>query len=256
MITRAHFVSFSPCGGTEKIVRCLARDLPFPKQEHNITLPKSRAKSMSFGKDDLVFLAFPVYGGRMPRYFPSLVSFLSGDDTPLVMVAVYGNRAYEGAFLDMHEAVLANGFLPLAAIAAISEHSLNPKFATGRPDQVDADVLAEFGLRALQKAQGGSGIIAAPGAYPQWKLPSGMDVSLHTDLDACTACGLCVDMCPNDAIPPGAPQTTVADKCLACSACIKHCPQQARRIGDAKTKKEFASHLLHAVERKEPELIL
>jgi ferredoxin len=256
MITRVHFVSFSPCGGTEKVALCLSRDLPLPKQKYNITLPKFRSEIMSFGKDDLVFLAFPVYGGRMPLYFPSLISSLRGNDTPIVMVAVYGNRTYEGAFLDMHAAALANGFRPIAAIAAIAEHSGNPRFATGRPDAVDADVLAEFGLRALQKAQGGSEIIEAPGAYPQWKLPPGMDVSLHTDLDACTACGLCVDVCPNGAIPSDAPQTTAADKCIACSACIKRCPQQARQVGNAKTKKEFASHLLHAVERKEPELIL
>jgi ferredoxin len=256
MITCAHFVSFSPCGGTEKVARILARDLSLPKQEHNITLPKNRVGVLNFGEGDLVFLAFPVIGGRMPLHFSSLISFLRGNDTPLVMVAVYGNRAYEGAFLDMHAAVLANGFQPVAAIAAIAEHSGNSRFASDRPDTVDADVLAEFGLRALRKAQEGAGMIDAPGAYPKWKLPSGMDISLHTDLEACTACGLCADVCPNGAISPESPQATAADKCLACSACIKYCPLHARQMGDAKTKKELASHLLHAIERKEPELIL
>lgn len=256
MIANVNFVIFSPCGGTEKIACCLGRDIPLPKQAHNITLPKARLENMNFDNDDLVFLAFPVYGGRMPLHFPSLISFLRGNDTPVAMVAVYGNRAYEGAFLDMHPALLANGFRPIAAIAAIAEHSGSPIFAAGRPDTVDADALAEFGVRVMRKAQKGSGMINAPGAYPQWTLPPGTDVSLHTDVDACTACGLCVDTCPTGAIPTDAPQTTDADKCLACSACIRYCPKKARHIGDAITKKEFASHLLHAVERKGPELFL
>lgn len=254
MVARVRFVSFSPCGGTEKVAAALGRDIALPKLFHSITLPKNRADILAFSGSDLVFLAFPVYGGRMPLYFPSIVSCLLGDDSPLVMVAVYGNRAYEGAFLDMHGTVLANGFKPIAAIAAVAEHSGSPMVATGRPDVDDTEKLSGFGVRVLRRAREGAQMVKIPGAYPEWRIPPNTDLSLHTDPDVCTACGLCADVCPNAAIPVEAPQTTVIDKCIACSACIKYCPQKARRLGDAQTKKVFSSHLLHAVERKEPEL--
>ena len=93
MITNVHFVSFSPCGGTEKVATALGRDITLSKLSHNITLPESRAEDLHFDGDDLVFLAFPVYGGHMPRHFTSVVSCLHGNNTPLVMVAVHGHRA-------------------------------------------------------------------------------------------------------------------------------------------------------------------
>ena len=156
----------------------------------------------------------------------------------------------------MYEAACASGFMPVAAIAAVAKHSMAPTYATGRPDTDDADILAGFGRRAVQRAQEVGRMAKAPGAYPEWRLPPNTDVSMHTDLDACTACGMCIDVCPNSAIPLEAPQITIGDKCLGCSACVRICSQKARSMGNAQTRKVFATHLAHAVERKEPELFI
>lgn len=255
MITRIHSLYFSPCGGTEKVMQAIGRDIPLPKCEYNITLPQSRTGELRFSRDDLVFMGFPVYGGNMPRFFPSLIAHLKGTDTPLVMVAVYGNREYEGAFLDMHEGVSANGFTPIAAIAAIAQHSIAPDIATGRPDADDREKLAQFGLQALHKAQTGRETLAAPGAHRTWNLPAGIDIFPNTDLNVCTNCGQCAEVCPMGAVSADGTATD-KDKCIFCAACIKYCPEKARMFGNADTKREYASHMVHAVARKEAALFL
>jgi ferredoxin len=256
MIRNVHFVYFSPCGGTENVIKALERDISLPIQEHNITLPRGRARNSIFGRDELVFMGFPVYAGHMPRYFPSLIAHLKGTDTPAVLVSVYGNREYDGAFLDMHEAVRANGFKPVAAIAAIAEHSIFPELAANRPDADDKEKLAGYGVQALRKAENNADMIAAPGAVPTLDLPLEAVVFPHTDAEACTKCGDCVRVCPNEAIPADAPETTLGDRCLFCAACVKYCPPKARMVGTPETKKMIWSHLKDAVARKEAELFL
>lgn len=51
--------------------------------------------------------------------------------------------------------------------------------------------------------------------------------AVHID-DRCTACGLCLATCPQDALTPapGRP-TLVAGRCTACLACIEVCPVDA-----------------------------
>lgn len=254
MIKTVHLLTFSPCGGTSNVMKAVGRDIALPIQEHDITLPKNRVQEMHFTQDDLVIMGFPVYGGRMPLFFASLIAHLKGTNTPMAMVAVYGNRAYEGAFLDMHEAANANGFKPVAAIAAIAEHSVAPHIATGRPDSDDQEKLAEFGLRALDAAQKGPGMFIAPGAYPTWTLPPELEIFAKANTETCTGCGYCVSVCPNGAIPSDAPQSTIAARCIACTACIKYCPAKARRLGDPTTMKELATHLLYATQRKDAEI--
>ncbi len=258
MITNVHCVSFSPCGGTEQVVKALARDVGLPCTEYNITLPKNRIQELHFSGEDLVFLGFPVYGGHMPLFFPDLISTLRGCDTPVILVAVYGNRAYEGAFLDMDAPIRANGFKPIAAIAAIAQHSSAPHIASGRPDADDKKKLAEFGRQALEKARAGGLAIQAPGAYPTWSLPPGMAIFPETDSNICTSCGLCAQVCPNNAIPADHPQHTIVAQCLVCAACIKYCPVKARALAGSnpEVRKELSSHLQHAVQRKEAELFL
>lgn len=261
MIKKAHFISFSPCGGTENVNEALALGIPLPTEEYTITLPKNRTTRLNFGKEDLVFLAFPVYGGRMPRFFTDFIEPLRGADTPAVLVSVYGNRAYEGAFLDMDKPVRANGFRPIAAIAGLAQHSINPLGATGRPDAEDIEKLTEYGRRALEKAQTGGSAIAAPGEYPTWTLPPGPPaLFIAADSEVCNECGACVHVCPNNAIPAGSPREIMTDKCIVCGACAKYCPQKARSIqlrDDDEVRAEMAKHRkVLTTGRREPELFL
>jgi ferredoxin len=45
--------------------------------------------------------------------------------------------------------------------------------------------------------------------------------------DDCTACGLCVEACPAEAIEVDDVAKVSAEKCTDCGACVDECPCQA-----------------------------
>ncbi len=45
--------------------------------------------------------------------------------------------------------------------------------------------------------------------------------------DECTACGLCADVCPVDAIKVDDVAVVDAETCTDCSACVDECPVDA-----------------------------
>lgn len=57
------------------------------------TRPEERRKVHMFGADDVVVLGVPVYYGRVPEV-PGLLDGLQGEETPAVLLAVYGNPAH------------------------------------------------------------------------------------------------------------------------------------------------------------------
>lgn len=229
-IKNVNLVMFSPCGGTEEVIKAIARDITLPIREYDITLPKNRSKPLAFTPDDLVIFGFPVYEGRMPANINEILSPISGDQTPCVLVAVYGNRACEGGLLDLHKVAISKNFKPVAAISAIAQHSLAPQYAAGRPDSQDRERLADFGNQIVDLAQDAIQIDSVPGHFPDWKAPDGIKFFPITDEDKCNRCGVCVKKCPTDAIPAEKPYTTNDADCIACGACVKYCPQDARVI--------------------------
>ena len=247
-------VFFSPCGGTKKVMHALVKNVNAPINEHDITLPKGRMGDLTFSGDDFVFFGFPVYGGRMPVNIADLFKVIRGDKTPCALVAVYGNRAFDGALLDLHKAAASRGFIPISAVAAIAEHALASQLATGRPDEEDRAKLAEWGTRILDFKKNGMRLDTAPGAYPEWVIPQGVSPYPVTDKAKCIKCGTCVEVCPTEAISANEPWVTDNAKCIFCGACAKYCPTNARVMGNEKFHEFGKPHLVEAAIRKEPEL--
>lgn len=255
MARAVHLVSFSPCGGVWQALRALSRDCRLPLHIHDVTLPVSRSRFLSFFGDDLVVFGFPVYGGRMPRNLRAVFACLEGRGTPCALVAVYGSRAWEGALLDLHAAALSRGFRPVAAVAAIAEHSLDPALAAGRPERDAADIerLAAFGRRIFAFEEEGLTLEKAPGCYPERKTPGGMSLFPETDLARCTRCGKCAAFCPTGAITLQRPEATDEAACIVCGACAKYCPRGARRLGGPHLREQLRTRLAEASVRREAE---
>lgn len=256
LIMKISSIFFSPCGGTRNVMQAILKDVKTPVTSCDMTLPGTRKDTHSFAEDDFVLFGFPVYGGRMPVNSENLFKFLKGRGTPCALIAVYGNRAYDGALLDMHKLAVANGFFPVAAIAAIAEHSLAPQLATARPDKEDRTKLAAWGLQIMDFAFSGMRLETVPGEYPDWNIPAGMSPYPVTDLAKCTRCGICAEVCPTGAIPKEEPYLTDNADCIFCGACAKYCPEKARVMGNEIFHEFGRPHLLEAAKRKEPELFM
>ncbi len=256
---QAHSVIFSPCGGTRRVVQAVMQGIPLRKTEHDITTPAQRKQTLFFGPDDLVVLGFPVYEGKIAPLVQPLFGTLRGDRAPAVLVAVYGNRAYEGALVDMERLARLSGFLPFAAAAAVAQHSLIKEMGTDRPDQADAEALAAFGRAAAEgsaQAAERSAVFKAPGAHVERRpFPDEM-FRPETDIDDCTKCGACVPVCPAGAIPAEQPEFIDKEKCMTCMACVNTCPVGAKKLNYPKVPKLKAVLAQTYAERQEPVFFL
>ena len=250
-------LSFSPCGGTAEVNQALARDVDAEILHHDCTTPAARKAPLTFAAEDMVFIAFPVYGGRMPRNIDEVFRNIAGNGARCALVAVYGNREFEGALLDLFTVAVKQGFRPAAAVAAVAQPSLAPQVAAGRPDAEDREKLAGFGVRIVEAMRDGALLGKAPGAYPEWKLPKGASLFPVTDREKCVACGQCAAVCPVSAISEADFTATDEARCIVCAACAKYCPTGARQMGTPESRAKLAHHLEKAASRrKEPELWL
>ena len=168
-IKRVHIAHFSPTGTTKRTLRAVAEGFGCSElSETDWADPKSRAAILKIGPDELVIAGMPVYYGRIPSLFHEGLP-LRGEGTPFVPVAVYGNRHYDDAVLELKTLGEAAGCVTLGAAAFVAQHCLNPDMGRGRPDASDLAVMKRFGSALRAKADGLAGSmppLSVPGAFP------------------------------------------------------------------------------------------
>jgi ferredoxin len=54
-----------------------------------------------------------------------------------------------------------------------------------------------------------------------------MTMAVKVDVEKCTGCGACVDVCPVEAIEIKDGKAAVSDSCVDCGACTGECPMEA-----------------------------
>ncbi|MDE7222314.1 MAG: 4Fe-4S binding protein, partial [Acetatifactor sp.] len=186
------------------------------------------------GKDDIAIIAAPSYGGRVPGLAAQRISNIHANQTPCVIVCVYGNRAYEDTLIELNDVAEKSGFKVIAAIAAIAEHSIMHQYAAGRPDAKDESELNCFAQKILDKINRKSADISTPqipGNRP-YKKAGGAGLVPRSG-NNCTGCGLCAEQCPAQAIDKDNPNVTDSKKCISCMRCVVKCPQSARKVNGA-----------------------
>jgi len=255
---------FSPTNTTEKVILGLGEDLSnkleYPLKKINITSLKSRDVSYSFNKDDVLVLGLPVYAGRIPEILEEFVANLKGDNTLAIVVAVYGNRHYDDAILEMKDLLKDNGFNIIAAAAFIGEHSFSDKIAANRPDTEDlqfaqtiSDKIADKILSIKDKDIEED--LKVEGNFPYKERSALPPLSQETTKD-CISCMDCVENCPVEAIGEYNPATIDHDKCIRCCSCIKICPVNAKIIDNEKILGLKAMLEENFMERRDPELFI
>ncbi len=255
--TRLHSIFFSPASTSKKILHLIAEAIPGQAIIHDIT-PAEPLQPVAFGPDDLVIVGVPVYAGRVPELAAKRLAAFSGKNTPAVAVAVYGNRAYEDALLELKNILTDAGFNVFAGAAFIGHHCVFPKVAAHRPDNQDAAVAHAFAEKCLAKLQalkaGETVKLSVNGNFP-YRDPDSRGLVPSADA-SCTLCGACALACPASAIPAETPNETTAARCITCTACIQVCPEGARAFrGEmyAATARQFEAAFSA---RKEPELFV
>lgn len=254
-----YIAHFSPTGGTRKAAEIIGRALDPQATEIDLSTPKSVVTPLDLSHDEVLLVAIPVYGGRVPAITLERLKRITGHDTPAIPVVVYGNRDYDDALLELKTALEANGFRSIAGIACIAEHSIMRVYATGRPDEADKHLLTQFAARIADKLDAvKNGAVPAPievKGNPQYKPYNGVPLKPHASR-ACNRCGTCAALCPVGAIPLDNPSKTDTSKCISCMRCIAVCPQQARKVSKLKVALSIRMLKKACESRKEPELFI
>lgn len=251
-----HLVFFSPTHTSAKIARAVGDGIGMGRRmETDLTLDES-ADPIEI-TNALTVIAAPVYGGRVAPVALKRLKRLKGNNAPAILIAVYGNRDYEDALIELRDTAVELGFTPLSAGAFIGEHSYsttNMPIAAGRPDASDLQIAFQFGQDSLNKLIEKTAV-TSPELQAACKLKSlGGKLSILLSsffikgtspykiiqagkpacpvcTEACFVCGECVEVCPTHAISiskDGSQIETDINRCIKCCACVKECPNEAR----------------------------
>lgn len=250
-------VYFSPTESTKKVTELIAAEFSELHEKIDLTVPSAFRPEYTFCEDEIVVVGVPVYAGRVPAAAVERLKKLHGRQTPVVLVVVYGNRAYDDALLELRDVMTQQGFRPAAGIAAIAEHNIARCVAAGRPDRGDVEQLKLFACTAaerLSKVRCNYDLpeLVVKGTKP-YRVPGTLPIKIKVS-SACNACGACIKNCPVQAISRTDARITDEERCIHCMRCVMVCPKKARKLGalmqmavNYKMKKACAS-------RKEPEL--
>lgn len=248
-------IYFSPTGGTKKAADFLAEGLQGDIVPVDLTDYTAQFQNVTLTGEDAAIIAVPSYGGRVPAAAIERLSMLNGNNIRTVLVCVYGNRAYEDTLVELEDSAKQAGFLVIAAVAAVAEHSIARQFASGRPDVQDKSVLYGFAEQIREKlSAGNTSTPEIPGNRPYRKAGGAGMVPKPTK--DCTGCKICARECPVQAIDHENPKKVDEKICISCMRCISVCPHSARRLNPVMLSAVGIALKKVCSERKECELFI
>ena len=247
----ACIIYFSPTHTSKRVAEAIAEGIA-AEQVTTIDLTRDMPKETLL--QALTVIAVPVYTGHIPPVALRRMERLKGKHTPVVLVVVYGNRAYEQALVELDQYAEAHGFYTIAAATFVGEHSYSTRkhpIAQGRPNLEDLEQARNFGREIRKKVEETADSEHLYGIdvrrIPRPKQPffplfrflrkvmkirkSGIKPARSPwlpDKRKCVHCGTCAEQCPTQAITPGDETYTDVERCIRCCACVKCCPQEAR----------------------------
>ena len=249
-ITTVSIVLFSPTGTSRKVAMAVADGCRYECRIVDATY--RTPENLHFESNELVIVSVPVYGGKVAPIALQRLDAMRGNNTPVVPIVVYGNRAYEEAAEQLYEFVRSRGFVPVAVGAFVGEHSYSTSqhpIATGRPDATDLADARAWGKAIAEKlscAKHPKRIDIATLKEPrnsifstirfvlfvlkQRRNKSGVKPHVEVIDHKCKRCGKCAKLCPTGAIEAGNCLHTDTTRCIKCCACVKGCPTKARKL--------------------------
>ncbi|MBU1108012.1 MAG: 4Fe-4S binding protein [Candidatus Riflebacteria bacterium] len=267
LVARVNQFFYSPTHTTQKIVTSIGAGIgidPMNLIENNFTYPEYADTIINVEPKDLVIIGAPVYAGRIAITAIERLKTMKFAGNLAVLVAVYGNRHYDDALIDLREVAISLGLHPLAAAAFVGEHSYSTRdfpIAKGRPDAEDKKLAISFGekiakkLRALKSAKD-LPTLELPGTFPLPERPVLGPAHAETMPNKCIKCGDCQTACPTGAIFYKNAYKTTPELCNLCCACVKACKRRARVIVSEHIPQIRENLSQTCADRKQPEIFI
>lgn len=263
-------IYFSPTGTTKKVINSIVKGMGTTNNTSiDLTCFNVRNAVSPLIEGDIVIIGVPVYEERVPKMVYNYLTSFKGNEKPVVLVTVYGNFG-NGIALNELDFIAKNAEFKVAAAGSfIGEHSFSTKevpVQEGRPNYEDLSKAEEFGRSIVEKLKKIENLRNMLLKIPQGKLPlmakilpkNSANIFTKTpfaDRSICDQCGLCVKLCPMDAINKDSFKIN-KNECIRCFCCVKRCPKKARKI--IYRPKMLVSKMLRAKNKikKSPEIYL
>lgn len=220
-------IYFSPTGTTKKVVQAIGK--AWKNDIEDIDITSGIESNITVPKENIAIIGVPVYSGRIPLNAELGLNKITGKNTPVITIVVYGNRDYDDALLELNDSCTKQGFKVIASAAFIGTHSFDQTIAAGRPNERDLNIANNLGRSVKYNLEDQlSTVVKVKGNSPYRE----RNIFPHHPIanEACDFCGQCVELCPMGAISKENLKTSDPKLCISCMLCARECPQQARHL--------------------------
>ncbi len=95
-------IYFSGKGTTKICAECIGTGLHMEWKSYDWRKQPCETE-LKIPREDVLLFSMPVYGGFIPKMCTEMAANLKGNHTPAIIAAVYGNRHYDDALLQMND---------------------------------------------------------------------------------------------------------------------------------------------------------
>lgn len=154
-IYAVRLITFSPTHTSKQVGEAIVRGTGISDVART-DLTFHPAGKLEIPESTLTVITVPVYGGKVAPPALERMKDVHASGAPAVLVAVYGNRAYEKALVELDAFASDRGFKVIAGATFVGEHSYNTQqnpIAAGRPDADDLQFAETFGAKIRTKIE-------------------------------------------------------------------------------------------------------